>query len=215
MKAIEYNEKNSGHLFLQWKIGIALSVNDWIWIAESDDFAAPNYLQEAAQSIEANPGVAIFYSDGFIIDEIGNHPAQTFSLKKNRDFNMAKWSNPYVAKGIDEINECMKFDCTINNVSGIVYSKELFETDTKDLYQFKYYGDWYFCLLACFRGNICSSPKPLNYYRKHRASHLNRNTSIVTSRSEYFKILSLMFYRGDISNKQDLLDHFVFLLFKL
>src|SRR6478672_13632819 len=53
VKAIEYNHKNSGLPFLQWKKGIELAANDWVWIAESDDFAAPNYLQEAAKSIEA------------------------------------------------------------------------------------------------------------------------------------------------------------------
>jgi glycosyltransferase involved in cell wall biosynthesis len=210
VKAIEYNQMNSGRPSLQWKKGIGLAENEWVWIAESDDFAAPNYLQEAAKSIEANPDLAIFYSDGYIVDKMGNYLAQTFSLKKNRDFNMAKWSNPYVAEGIDEINECMKFDCTINNVSGIVFRKTLFDTDIQDLYQFKYYGDWYFGLLACFLGKVSYSPKPLNYYRKHADSHLNKKTSIVTSRSEYFKILALMFYRADVTNKKDLLDHFVF-----
>ena len=38
------NEKNSGSPFLQWQKGIDLAKGDWIWIAESDDYADINFL---------------------------------------------------------------------------------------------------------------------------------------------------------------------------
>ena len=45
---IIYNDSNSGSAFLHWKKGIGLAKYDWIWVAESDDFADPAFLQEAA-----------------------------------------------------------------------------------------------------------------------------------------------------------------------
>ena len=210
VKAIEYNQKNSGLPFLQWQKGIAKASNEWIWVAESDDYAEPTFLQEAAYSIETNPELVIFYTDGFIVDEIGDIIGQTFSAKKNRDFNTKKWSSSYFANGIDEINECLKFDCTINNASGMVFRKQIFESGLNEIPSFKYYGDWYFDLIACKKGNVGYSAKPLNYYRKHLKSHLHQESSIVTSRYEYFKILEQLYDEPAVTGKKELLDHFAY-----
>ena len=36
---IEFNEKNSGSTFKQWNKGVRLARGEYIWIAESDDYA--------------------------------------------------------------------------------------------------------------------------------------------------------------------------------
>ncbi len=41
---IERNEKNSGSPFKQWQKGIELAKGEYIWIAESDDYADPEFL---------------------------------------------------------------------------------------------------------------------------------------------------------------------------
>ena len=48
------NEKNSGSTFFQWNKGIQLAKGELIWIAESDDIAAPKFLEELVQSFEKN-----------------------------------------------------------------------------------------------------------------------------------------------------------------
>ena len=42
---IVYNDSNSGSAFLQWNKGIELAKGDWIWVAESDDYAEPTFLE--------------------------------------------------------------------------------------------------------------------------------------------------------------------------
>jgi Glycosyltransferases involved in cell wall biogenesis len=42
---VVYNEQNSGSAFKQWVKGVALAKGDWIWIAESDDWAEHDFLE--------------------------------------------------------------------------------------------------------------------------------------------------------------------------
>lgn len=43
--SIFYNSKNFGSPFKQWKKGIKLAKGKYIWIAESDDYAQPTFLE--------------------------------------------------------------------------------------------------------------------------------------------------------------------------
>jgi glycosyltransferase involved in cell wall biosynthesis len=210
VSCILYNEKNSGSPFLQWSKGMEQARHDWIWIAESDDFADPSFLEEAAKAIEQSPSVGIFYCDSFTVNESGKPSEEKLSVRKNKIFNTGKWSNSYCINGIDEINEFLKFDCTVNNISAVVFRKPLFENDRKLLNDFIYYGDWAFLIKASFLSGICYSNKALNYYRKHDASHLNSETSVLISRQEYFKILRLLYYNDKVTGKKGLLNHFTY-----
>ena len=44
---IVYNERNSGSTFMQWQKGFDLAQGEYIWIAESDDFADPGFSPHA------------------------------------------------------------------------------------------------------------------------------------------------------------------------
>src|ERR1700709_2423208 len=41
---IVYNTNNSGSPFSQWEQGMHLAAAEWLWIAESDDYASPGFL---------------------------------------------------------------------------------------------------------------------------------------------------------------------------
>ncbi|MEI9910177.1 MAG: glycosyltransferase [Bacteroidota bacterium] len=206
---IIYNETNSGSAFFQWKKGIELATGEWIWIAESDDMADPRFLEEAVKTVEQFPSAGLYYCDGIIIDE-NDKPVNTFSAMKNNIFKTEKWSKPYFQKGIAELNEYLKFDCTINNASGMVFKKEVLRNIPEKLELFRYYGDWYFYLQLTLVTDICYSNKPLNIYRKHGMSLLNAPISSLISRKEYFLVLQLLYYSEQVTGKKELLNHFCY-----
>ena len=105
---IIYNDVNSRSPFLQWEKGIKLAKADWIWVAESDDIADPSFLQEAASVLQNNPSVGCYYSDSYIIDKDGTITGKVSSIKNNF-FETQKWSASYLANGIDELNEYLKY----------------------------------------------------------------------------------------------------------
>lgn len=205
---IVYTKENSGSPFLQWKKGIELAKNEWIWIAESDDYADPLFLDEAAGYLSRFPTAGIFYCDSFVVNEEGQDIEEKFSQKKNTIFCTTKWNSAYFIKGTDETDRYLKFDCTINNISCVVFRKTLFPGVINGLSGFRYYGDWFFLLKASAETDICYTPAPLNYYRKHGSSYLNSEISLIISRKEYFQILHWLYYNNQVTEKQKLLDHF-------
>ena len=68
---VVFNEVNTGSAFSQWKKGIGLATGEWIWIAESDDWAEPDFLSTmlAESANHPNCGLLVsppqyFYPDG-------------------------------------------------------------------------------------------------------------------------------------------------------
>jgi glycosyltransferase involved in cell wall biosynthesis len=206
---ITINKKNSGSPFGLWQKGIDLATGDWIWIAESDDIAEPGFLEEALQAIEQFPSLDTFYCDCFIIDENGKALAEKFSDRKNRVFNTSKWSSSYFSIGINEINECLKFDCTINNMSSTVFRKTLAAAKTAHVDEFHFHGDWFFLLKTVLAGNLYYSNKALNHYRIYEKSH-SSGLTLIQSRYECFRILVLLYYNENVKDKKKLLDYFTF-----
>ena len=210
VRHIIYNEKNSGSPFHQWKKGAELATGEWLWIAESDDFAEKDFLQEAAEMISKFPRAGLYYCDSNIVNETNEEFPSKFSIYKNSLFKTTKWDHSYYSNGIDEINECLKFDCTINNMSSMVFQKKILLDAIDFLVDFRYYADWALAIKASLSGDICYSRRAFSYYRKHESSLLHSDTSIVTSRYEYFKILQLLYYTSNVTEKKRLLDHFVY-----
>lgn len=204
------NQTNSGSPFAQWWKAAEVARNEWIWIAESDDLADKHFLENVARALEANPNLGICYTDSKVINSEGIEINERFSIRKNQLFHTSRWSENYTIEGINELNEYLKFDCTINNMSCIVFKKNLLGSTPDDFSTFKYYGDWYFLISAAPQALIGYVASPLNEYRSHNQSWLAKETSTLISRIEYFRILRLMWYKKEVKGKNTLLDHFAY-----
>ncbi|MBK6904809.1 MAG: glycosyltransferase family 2 protein [Saprospirales bacterium] len=66
-----FNETNSGSPFLQWEKGMQLAKGRYIWIAESDDWCEPSFLETLVPWLEADPEVRIAYCQSLCLDEQG------------------------------------------------------------------------------------------------------------------------------------------------
>jgi glycosyltransferase involved in cell wall biosynthesis len=207
---IVFNDTNSGSPFLQWQKGLLLAKGEWIWIAESDDMAEPSFLEEAANAFSSFPSAGIFYCNGIIRDESNPTISKTFAEAKNKLFLTQKWNASHFVNGQSELNEYLKYDNTINNVSGVAFQKKFFTHVGTDFAKLRYYGDWYLYLQMSTITDIYYCNTPLNIYRKHKASLLNSPTSSITSRKDYFRILQLLYYSELVTNKKELLDHFCY-----
>lgn len=74
------NEQNSGSPFLQWHKGIALAQGEYIWIAESDDAAHPQFQSTLVGQLVCHPEAVLAYSHSLWVDEKG----ETVNDKKHR-----------------------------------------------------------------------------------------------------------------------------------
>ena len=62
---LAFNENNSGCVFKQWNKGLKMAGGKYIWIAESDDYSAPTFLETMVGRLEADPKVGLAFCDSF------------------------------------------------------------------------------------------------------------------------------------------------------
>ena len=60
VKLLLTSDINSGNTFVQWQRGMAQADGDYIWIAESDDVAAPHLLSRLVETMEREEAVLSF-----------------------------------------------------------------------------------------------------------------------------------------------------------
>lgn len=163
------NEKNSGGcVFKQWKKGFDLASGDYIWIAEADDSAENNFVEELIKPFE-DDRMILSYCESARIDE------NNYLIRKKSDdlYDMCRtgeWNKSYVWEGKKEIIEHLSVTNTILNVSSVIWRKQDYSKILEEAGEFKVAGDWYVYYNILKNGKISWNCKPLNYYRKHGSS---------------------------------------------
>ncbi|MEK8053342.1 glycosyltransferase family A protein [Ideonella sp. DXS22W] len=115
VKTIVENARNAGSPYIQWNRGASLSSGRYLWIAESDDFAATTFLERMVGVLEKNPTAGIAYCRSNKVDEasrvFGSTADWTASL------HQSKWDSDHVANGREECTQYWTRRCIIPNVS--------------------------------------------------------------------------------------------------
>ncbi len=160
------NDINSGNAFSQWQKGINLASGDYVWVAEADDYAKENFLNEVVSPLKKNNNIVISYADTGFIDSNGyitkNSLVDQIDILKTNH-----WNASYVNKGIAEINCYSYLNCTIPNVSGTIIKKGNYDEIFEEAKKFHQSGDWFTYLNILNLGDISFINKTLNYYRVH------------------------------------------------
>lgn len=161
-----FNEENSGSAFKQWQKAFEESKCEYVWIAEADDYCDKSFLKTITKPIRDHENVVISYCDTAFIDKDGNIITRT--IKPEIDIMKTNhWDRDFVRDGIDEIKEYAFLNCTIANVSSVVFKNGNYSSIFKEAGKFKQAGDWLFYLDIMSTGKIAYSNKTLNYYRLH------------------------------------------------
>lgn len=155
---IVLNEHNSGSTFRQWHKGFELSKGQYIWIAESDDFADTRFLQVAYDVIQREENVTLAYFKSNIVDSNSIITCQHEAHSKEAYF---LW------KGQKFIKENMLRGNSIINASSAVFRKSAIPQDTTYT-KFRYCGDWLFWSLMASNGNVVRINEYYNYFRMHQ-----------------------------------------------
>ncbi len=209
VKEIIYNAANSGQPYRQWQRGLEKATGDWIWIAESDDTAESDFLTEMTAFQKKEPSADILYCDSrmvFTVTDAGD--SLLFSAIKNKGLHTTKWSHAYHSDGPGEINEALKWTCTINNASAVLFRREPLVKAIQTVKDFRYHGDWMLYLQMAISSHIAYLPKPLNNYREHAANHSKSPGFRVLSKVEHFSILNFLMQQDFVMDKKKLIRHF-------
>jgi glycosyltransferase involved in cell wall biosynthesis len=166
-----FNNSNSGSPFIQWDSGVRKAKGELIWIAESDDFAETTFLEKTTAIMISNENLGLVYCNSNVID-FQKHTEYP-SSDMNKRLNGSKWLYDYMNKGKDELYNYLYLNCTIHNVSGVLFRKSKYiEAGLADHYM-KYCGDWFIYIRILLISDIAYISEPLNTLRLHSGSTFN------------------------------------------
>ncbi len=184
------NEQNSGSPFAQWRKGVALARGEYIWIAESDDKADPEFLNILLAMIDDDPEIVLAYCRSMRIDENGRSRGEnTWS----DELDPVHWRRDYIATGNEEIENYLVYRNTIVNASAVLFRKERFEGVVKDLNieAMSYCGDWMLWTGMLKGHKLAFTAKALNYFRAHSGTSRSGKTleRELQRYLEYFEVI--------------------------
>ena len=163
-----FNKENSGNVFSQWQKGIKEASGNYIWIAELDDSAKPEFLKTVLSPIEKDKDIVLSYTDSDPIGEISKKDKLRKGLDNIRRHHAQR---SYIVDGKTELNKNLAVFNSIPNVSACVFKNlpelpELLENSKS----FKLAGDWAFYIELSKRGKIARSGESLNFHRLSKSS---------------------------------------------
>lgn len=165
-----FNVKNTGNTFVQWSKGIALAKGELIWIAESDDYAVPTFLERVVQPLIDDSQVVLSYCQSNRVNELGiitgNWITHTHDLDSTlflNDFSMD--SNVFIEKFLICRN-------VIPNASAVIFQKSAvdIERHLEIAHDFRYCGDWIFYIKLIMNNKVAFVNDSLNDFRYHKNS---------------------------------------------
>ena len=156
---IVLNEHNSGSTFLQWDKGVSLARGEYIWIAESDDAAHPQFLSTLVEQLEKHPEAVVAYAHSLLVNEKG----ETVNDKRHARNDSAVIvydSKKFTRWAMLSINE-------LYNASMVVFRHSIYNKIDKSFQQYHLVGDWKFWMGVCLQGSVIEVCQMLNYFRVH------------------------------------------------
>ena len=158
------NQANSGSTFAQWDRGIEIATGDLIWIAESDDVAAPQFLENLVAMLE-DKSVAMAYCQSMAIDE---HSSVTANLKGWTDIISSNlWRNNFILDGTYFAINFLAIKNVIPNASAVVFRREYYISPYRIKSDYKLSGDL-ILYASMIKGRLIAfCAEPLNFYRFH------------------------------------------------
>lgn len=183
-----FNETNSGSTFKQWNKGFSLATGEYIWIAESDDYAEATILEKLVQKLDSHPAVGLAYSQSWQVDKNGS----VLSTMSNwtDDLDISKWKNDYIASGVDECANYLVLKNTIPNASAVIFRHCFITELNSDIENFKLAGDWLFWIKILLKSDVAFIADPLNYFRCHE----NTVRSLTRSKVDLFEGVKILEY---------------------
>ena len=172
------NQANSGSTFAQWDRGIEIATGDLIWIAESDDVAAPQFLDNLVAMLE-DKSVAMAYCQSLAIDE---HSSITANLKGWTDIISSHlWRHDFILDGTYFAINFLAIKNVIPNASAVVFRREHYISPYRIRPDYRLSGDLILYANMINGRRIAFCAEPLNFYRFHPSTvRKSRSASYLT-----------------------------------
>jgi glycosyltransferase involved in cell wall biosynthesis len=162
---LELNETNSGSPFKQWNKGVRLARGKYVWIAESDDYADPRFLERLVNVLDTDPEIAVAYCRCWGVSPRGT--TYGFADGYVSFWDPEGWSADFC---MDGRRMCQRYLCgsnRITNASGAVFRRDVYDRVGGADETLRLSGDWKLWTAMALQGKVAYLSEPLNYFRHH------------------------------------------------
>jgi len=187
-----FNEQNSGSTFKQWNKGIALAKGEYVWLAESDDYADPDFLATLVSRLDADADVGLAYCDSFSVDENGAPMPMPIWEPFLAELDDTLWKQDFTRPGLELVLRFMSYRNLIPNASAVLLRRStLMQVGPADE-SYRVLGDWLFWARILAVSKVAFVARPLNYFRTHRNNVRSKTLMDGTALVETTRMLAEM-----------------------
>ena len=183
---LEFNEKNSGGTYKQWNKGVRLARGEYVWIAESDDYADPRLLERLLQPLDSDPGTVLAFCRSVSVTEDGSVGgfAENHFWAADQDC----WSVDYCRDGREVCGSYMIRTNIVLNASSALFRKSAYESAGGADETMRLMSDWKLWAALMLQGRVAFFAQPLNFYRFHGNTMRKSVDFLETIIPEYFAV---------------------------
>ena len=194
-----YNQVNSGSPFKQWNKGMREAKGEYVWIAESDDYADKRFLAELVARLDEHPSVGVAYCQSWEID--GNDNIIGSTERWTADLDEKRWKKDFTNNGRDECSRYLVFKTTIPNASAVLIRRSVYEKVGGANEEMRISGDWMLWVKMLLNSDVAFVAEPLNYYRTHLGSVRSRTVKSGLLLEESCKVTRYIIKNTQISEE--------------
>ena len=197
------NEKNSGSGYKSWQKGIELSTTEFIWIAETDDFCEPNFLELAVKALESNRNAVLAFTASNYVDDNGEFlydSSKRFSKLNLNKNEIQTFSGKIVTKDLPQ-------NPLITNGSSVVFRKPK-ETIPDFIFQHIQISDIFLYNYLLQDKEVIVINKYLNYFRQHKQSTTAKNNQNINTKiyTEYCYFVN--YFNSSNTKQKEIIAHY-------
>ncbi|WP_171237099.1 glycoside hydrolase family 99-like domain-containing protein [Ruegeria sp. HKCCA6837] len=197
------NQENSGSPFQQWQKGATLARGEFLWIAEADDEAAPEFLEKLVANMQKY-GADLGFCDSWILNASGERVGESYipyiGAEEPEGFHRA-----FAMDGQEFLAKFLSVKNVLLNVSGVLFRRQALIDAMNvlgdELKNYSVAGDWRIYVEMCAAGGkVVWDPQALNGHRRHSQS-VTHALKVDKHLSEIAEIHELVKSRVDVSQK--------------
>ncbi len=203
-----YNPTNNGSPFKQWSVGLTQARGDYVWFAESDDYAERVLLETLVDRLDCHPSVGLAVCQSLLVDEDGQVLGTSGDLLEKQDHS-THWRNDYVNSGHDECRNYMFWHNTIPNASAVLWRRHTLLQSAGVPVDMALCGDWMAYINMLQVSDIAYVAAPLNHFRQHQATVRTRAKRQGTGTRETLRVQQALANRYGLRSLRRDADTFV------
>jgi glycosyltransferase involved in cell wall biosynthesis len=185
--ALLENDVNSGSTFIQWEKGLRLAKGEYIWLAESDDVAHPDFLKVLCEALDQHPDLSVAYTSSVWIDAEGVEMHRPPHEKGDEVFPGKLLVQKEFLQGP-----------LVYNASSALFRKPQ-NVDFTLLRTFRYAGDWLFWVMLAGNSGVLRLDLRYNFFRRHENNVSFRSEREGLLFTEGFRIIAYIYQHYPVS----------------